>query len=120
MTPDERDKKFGKTLDEIESEANNALREIVHHAGNTGLLHPKYEDQIISLLVQAHEAGREEAFEYMTEVEVKQHIKQCEGKHPQQVSYSSHHDCFTQVCFVCRKVRSSYKKHTSTTKQEAK
>lgn len=56
---------------------------------------------------------REEMFEYMTETEVKQHIKQCEGKHPQQVAYSSHHDCFTQVCFVCRKVRSSYKKRQS-------
>ncbi len=40
---------------------------------------------------------------------VKCHIKGCEGKHIQQVAYSSYHDALTQVCFNCKKIRTSMK-----------
>ena len=46
---------------------------------------------------------------YETQEEVRKHIQSCEGKHSQQVAYSSFHDALTQVCFGCRKVRSSIK-----------
>ena len=39
--------------------------------------------------------------------EVKHHIKMCEGKHVQQIAYSSYHDALTQVCFGCKEVRTS-------------
>lgn len=51
--------------------------------------------------------GRAEAFEFVKDV--KTHIKNCEGKHIQQVAYSSYHDALTQVCFGCKKVRSELK-----------
>ncbi len=38
---------------------------------------------------------------------VKIKIKECEGKHVQQVAYSSYHDALTQICFGCGKVRTS-------------
>ena len=34
-------------------------------------------------------------------------IQGCEGKHSQQVVYSTFHDCLTQVCYGCGKVRST-------------
>ena len=51
-------------------------------------------------------------FEYEhvgTQQEVREHIKQCEGKHTQQAIYSTFHDGLTQVCFVCKKIRSTIK-----------
>ena len=44
-----------------------------------------------------------------TQEEVREHIKECEGKHSQQVAYSTFHDGLTQVCFGCRKIRSTLK-----------
>ena len=41
--------------------------------------------------------------------EVKTSIKLCEGRHIQQVAYSSYHDALTQICFDCKKVRTSLK-----------
>lgn len=41
--------------------------------------------------------------------EVRKHIKHCEGKHVQQIAYSSYHDALTQVCFTCNKVRTNLK-----------
>ena len=41
--------------------------------------------------------------------EVKSHIKSCEGKHIQQIAYSSYHDALTQICFGCKKIRTSLK-----------
>lgn len=38
---------------------------------------------------------------------VKFHIKSCEGRHIQQVAYSSYHDALTQVCFNCQLIRTS-------------
>lgn len=49
-------------------------------------------------------------FEYEpcgTMQEVREEIQNCEGKHTQQVAYSSFHDCLTQICFTCRKIRSN-------------
>ena len=39
--------------------------------------------------------------------EVKMYIKLCEGKHIQQIAYSSYHDALTQVCFICEVIRTS-------------
>jgi len=47
--------------------------------------------------------------EQMTQREVKENIKECEGKHIQQVAYSSYHDALTQICFGCNKVRTNLK-----------
>jgi len=38
---------------------------------------------------------------------VKDWIKHCEGKHIQQVCYSTYHDAFTQVCFGCKIIRTN-------------
>ena len=34
-------------------------------------------------------------------------INECEGEHIQQVAYSSYHEALTQVCFGCKKIRTS-------------
>lgn len=47
--------------------------------------------------------------QYETQEEVRQHIQSCEGKHGQQVAYSSFHDCLTQICFGCKKIRTNLK-----------
>lgn len=47
--------------------------------------------------------------EFETQEEVKEWIKKCEGKHVQQVAYSSYHDALTQICFNCGKVRTNLK-----------
>ena len=44
---------------------------------------------------------------YNTQEEVRKHIQNCEGFHRQQVAYSTFHDALTQICYVCKKVRSS-------------
>jgi len=44
-----------------------------------------------------------------TQEEVRKHIQNCEGKHCQQVAYSSFHDALTQVCFGCMQIRSNIK-----------
>ena len=47
-------------------------------------------------------------YEYLpTMAEVREHIQNCEGKHTQQAIYSTFHDCLTQVCFGCKKIRSN-------------
>jgi len=47
-------------------------------------------------------------YEYLpTQEEVREHIKNCEGKHIQQAIYSTFHDGLTQICFGCMKVRSN-------------
>ncbi|OQA50488.1 MAG: hypothetical protein BWY47_00433 [Bacteroidetes bacterium ADurb.Bin302] len=49
-------------------------------------------------------------YEYLPTIEdVHQHIKNCEGKHSQQTAFSTFHDALTQVCFGCRKIRSTIK-----------
>ncbi len=44
---------------------------------------------------------------FNTQEEVREHIQECEGKHTQQVCYSTFHDALTQICFGCKKIRSS-------------
>lgn len=39
--------------------------------------------------------------------EVRHYILECEGKHTQQAIYSTFHDALTQVCFGCKKIRST-------------
>ena len=36
-------------------------------------------------------------------------IKDCEGKHIQQVVFSTYHKALTQICFGCREVRTMLK-----------
>jgi len=46
---------------------------------------------------------------YEDEEDIKRNIKCCEGKHIQQVVYSSYHNAFTQICFGCDVVRTTLK-----------
>jgi hypothetical protein len=47
-------------------------------------------------------------YEYVeTQEEIRKHIQNCEGRHTQQVIYSTFHDALTQVCFGCKKIRSN-------------
>jgi len=34
-------------------------------------------------------------------------IQKCEGKHRQQVCYSTYHNALTQICFDCKLIRSN-------------
>lgn len=34
-------------------------------------------------------------------------IRECEGKHRQQVVFSTHHHALTQICFDCKRVRTN-------------
>lgn len=37
-------------------------------------------------------------------------IKHCQkSKHIQQVAYSTYHSCITQICFNCKKIRTTIK-----------
>ena len=50
-------------------------------------------------------------YEYCpTQEEVRKHIQECEGKHTQQAVYSTFHDALTQICYGCKKVRSTIKR----------
>lgn len=50
-------------------------------------------------------------YEYIERQEdVRKHIKDCEGKHTQQAIYSTFHDALTQVCFGCKKIRSTIRR----------
>lgn len=51
---------------------------------------------------------------YKTQEEVRKKIRECEGKHSQQVAYSTFHDSLTQICFNCRKIRSNIKIYENT------
>jgi hypothetical protein len=44
---------------------------------------------------------------YPTHKEVIDKIQECEGRHMQQVAYSSFHNAITQICFGCKKIRSN-------------
>ena len=41
--------------------------------------------------------------------ELMEQIDLCEGRHIQQVIYSTFHSALTQVCFGCKKIRSTIK-----------
>lgn len=42
-----------------------------------------------------------------TQEAVRKQVQDCEGRHSQQVAYSSFHDALTQVCFGCKKIRTN-------------
>lgn len=47
-------------------------------------------------------------FEQLKTIEdVVKQVKECEGRHSQQVAFSSFHNCLTQICFGCHKIRSN-------------
>ena len=46
-----------------------------------------------------------ERFKFLEEVRT--HVQNCEGKHRQQVAYSTFHDGLTQICFGCKKIRTT-------------
>jgi hypothetical protein len=50
-------------------------------------------------------------YEYIEKIEdlVKQ-IKECEGRHTQQAIFSTFHSALTQVCFGCKRIRSTMKR----------
>ena len=49
-------------------------------------------------------------YEYIEKMkDVRKHIQECEGHHTKQAIYSTFHDALTQVCFGCRKIRSTIK-----------
>ncbi len=54
---------------------------------------------------------------FETQEEVRDHIKHCEGKHTQQVCYSTYHDALTQICFDCNKVRTNLTKSDANRKK---
>ena len=41
---------------------------------------------------------------------IEENIKKCEGKHIQQVLFSTYHHALTQICFGCKKIRTTLKK----------
>jgi len=50
-------------------------------------------------------------YEYVPKKEdLMKQIDECEGKHTQQAIYSTFHSALTQVCFGCKKIRSSIKR----------
>lgn len=50
-------------------------------------------------------------YEYIEKQEdVREHIKECEGRHTQQAVYSTFHDALTQICYGCKKIRSTIKR----------
>lgn len=47
-------------------------------------------------------------YQYIEKMEdVRKHIQDCEGHYMQQVAYSTFHDSLTQICFVCKKIRTN-------------
>lgn len=47
-------------------------------------------------------------YEYLSTIEmVREKIKECENSHMQQVAYSTFHDALTQICYVCKKIRTN-------------
>ena len=71
-----------------------------------------YEDEELSCIACSLGKTIEMEFKiklYQNQEIVKMFIKKCEGKHIQQIAYSSYHDALTQICFGCKKVRTSLK-----------
>lgn len=46
---------------------------------------------------------------HMGKDRVEHHIECCEGLHIQQVVYSTYHNALTQICFGCKRIRTSLK-----------
>jgi hypothetical protein len=66
------------------------------------------ESFIPELLHQLETEVRESVVEYYpTFQDVQNKVAECEGKHIQQVAYSSYHKALTQTCLTCKKIRTS-------------
>lgn len=66
---------------------------------------------ILRLIQQGVPEKNTFTYEYLsTQEEVRQYIQSCEGKHTQQAIYSTFHDALTQVCFGCKKIRSTIRR----------
>lgn len=49
-------------------------------------------------------------YEHLPDIQsVHAQIQECEGHHTQQAIYSTFHGALTQICFGCKKVRSTIK-----------
>ena len=47
-------------------------------------------------------------YEHMqSQEQVRANIQECEGRHTQQAIYSTFHDALTQICFGCKKIRTT-------------
>ena len=46
---------------------------------------------------------------FLPKNQIEKWIGCCEGKHIQQVVYSTYHKALTQVCFGCKRIRTSIK-----------
>ena len=46
---------------------------------------------------------------FMNKINVENNIEKCEGKHIQQIIYSTYHKALTQICFNCKEIRTSLK-----------
>lgn len=46
---------------------------------------------------------------FMPKTMIESHIEGCEGRHVQQVIYSTYHTALTQICFGCKRIRTSLK-----------
>ena len=42
-----------------------------------------------------------------TQEEVRKYIRECEGRHSQQVAFSTFHDALTQICYGCKTIRTN-------------
>ena len=47
---------------------------------------------------------------FHTKKQVEDNIEKCEGKHIQQVVFSTYHKALTQICFGCGVIRTSLNK----------
>lgn len=77
-------------ISEIRDSAYVGLVSINHHIMDDPKLHEKFDIE------------RCETME-----EVRQHIQVCEGKHTQQAIYSTFHDALTQICYGCKRIRTT-------------
>ena len=46
-------------------------------------------------------------YELLADDAIRQHIRDCEGRHVQQVVFSTYMDVLTQICFTEQKIRGS-------------
>jgi len=90
-------------------EENRKLKEKLKDAKyiNTGILR-RWKENYKKKLKKDNDMKFECEFLLLDSL-VKGAIKECEGKHVQQIAYSSYHDALTQICFGCRKIRTSLK-----------
>lgn len=77
-----------------------------------------FKGTVKELIQIAKSHGMFELEEFDTIEEVIERIQVCEGKHKQQIPYSSYHNSLTQICFDCQKIRTNLKSTISTGRKE--